>query len=117
MLGLPERVRAAMQWRLEQKIGRKWQEFELPGALEQLQPKALVIHDEHDAEVRIEDGLAVARAWPDARFKRTQGLGHSRILRDREVITAAVDFLADRVSFPLPPHNETSSLPRPAPLY
>lgn len=117
MLGLPERVRAAMQWRLEQRIGRKWQEFELPGALEFLQPKALVIHDEHDAEVRIEDGLAVARAWPDARFKRTQGLGHNRILRDREVIAAAVDFLADRASFPLPPRNETSALPRPAPLY
>ena len=117
MLGLPERVRAAMQWRLEQKIGRKWQEFELPGALEPLRVKALVIHDEHDAKVRIEEGLAVARAWPDARFKRTHGLGHSRILRDREVIAAAVDFLADRVSFPLPPDNETPALPRPAPLY
>jgi pimeloyl-ACP methyl ester carboxylesterase len=117
MLGLPERVRAAMQWRLEQKIGRKWQEFELPGALERLQVKALVIHDEHDAKVRIEDGLAVARAWPDARFKRTQGLGHGRILHDPEVIAAAVDFLADRVSFPLPPDTETPSLPRPAPLY
>lgn len=117
MLGLPERVRAAMQWRLEQKIGRKWQEFELPGALERLQVKALVIHDELDAKVRIEDGLAVARAWPDARFKRTHGLGHNRILRDPEVIAAAVDFLADRVSFPLPPQHETASLPRPAPLY
>ncbi len=117
MLGLPERVRAAMQWRLEQKIGRKWQEFELPGALERIRVKALVIHDEHDAKVRIEDGLAVARAWPDARFKRTRGLGHSRILRDPEVIAAAVDFLADRVSFPLPPQHESSALPRPAPLY
>lgn len=117
MLGLPERVRAAMQWRLEQKIGRKWQEFELPGALDQLQQKALVIHDEHDAEVSIDDGLAVARAWPDARFMCTQGLGHRKILRDREVIAATVDFLADRVSFNLPPCDERSTLPRPAPLY
>lgn len=117
MLGLPERVRAAMQWRLEQRIGMKWQELELPGAVAQLTAKALVIHDEHDAEVQIEDGLAIARAWPDARFKRTLGLGHSRILREPEVINAAVDFLAGRTTFPRPPEPELPALPRPAPLY
>jgi pimeloyl-ACP methyl ester carboxylesterase len=117
MLGLPERVRAAMQWRLEQRIGVEWQEFELPGAVSRFSQKALVIHDEHDTEVAIEEGLALARAWPDARFMRTAGLGHRRLLRDPEVIAAAVNFLADRVSFPRPPGNQSSSLPRPAPLY
>ena len=117
MLGLPERVRAAMQWRLEQRIGVKWQEFELPGAVAQLRQKALVIHDAQDTEVAVEDGLAVARAWPDARFMRTDGLGHRRLLRERAVILAAVDFLADRVAFALPPGDESSALPRPAALY
>ena len=74
-------------------------------------------HDEQDTEVAIEKGLALARAWPDARFMRTAGLGHRRLLRDPEVIAAAVNFLADRVSFPRPPGNQSSSLPRPAPLY
>lgn len=117
MLGLPERVRAAMQWRLEQRIGVKWQEFELPGAVAQLRQKTLVIHDEQDGEVAIEHGLAVARAWPDARFMRTDGLGHRRLLRDRKVIAAATDFLADRTTFPLPPDDESSAPPRPAALY
>lgn len=117
MLGLPERVRAAMQWRLEQRIGMKWQDFELPGAVAQFAQKALVIHDQQDSEVAIEHGLAVARAWPDARFMRTDGLGHRRLLRDRAVIAATVDFFADRVTFPPPPRKETSALPRPAPLY
>ena len=115
-LGLPERVRAAIQWRIEQKIGRSWQEFELPGAVAQLKSKTLVIHDEKDKEVSIEDGLAVARAWPDARFKRTEGLGHQKILRDQLVVAAAVDFLADRVAFSLPP-PEVSAPSWPAPLY
>ena len=118
MLGLPERVRAAMQWRLEQKIGVNWHEFEMPDAVSTLTAKALVIHDQNDREVRIESGLSVARSWPDARFKRTFGLGHRKILRDEHVITATVDFLTNRVAFAPPPQrDEWSAFPGPAPIY
>lgn len=121
-LGLSERLRAAMQWRLEQKIGVAWQEFEMPTAVASQTAKALVIHDQSDREVHIESGLAVARAWPDARFKRTFGLGHRRILRDRGVIEATVDFLKDRVVFSPPPKADEWSpafhaLSGRAPLY
>jgi len=118
MIGLPESIRAAMQWRLEQKIGVNWQEFEMPGAVAALTAKALVIHDQDDKEVRIESGLCVARSWPDARFKRTYGLGHRKILRDENVIAATADFLANRVEFlPPPPVDEWSAFPGPAPIY
>ncbi len=118
MVGLPERIRAAMQWRLEQKIGVSWQEFEMPGAVAALTAKALVIHDQNDKDVRIESGLTVARSWPDARFKRTFGLGHSRILRDQTVVAATVDFMTNRVEFQLPPQiDECNAFPGPAPLY
>ena len=118
MIGLPERIRAAMQWRLEQKIGVNWQEFEMPGAVAALTAKALVIHDQDDKDVRIESGLCVARSWPDARFKRTYGLGHRKILRDQNVIAATADFLANRVEFLPPPQvDEWSAFPGPAPIY
>ncbi len=39
--------------------------------------------------------MAVARAWPHARFLRTEGLGQYRILRDPQVIDRVVRFLAD----------------------
>ena len=42
--------------------------------------------------VRIESGMAVARAWPDARFHATAKLGHQQILRNREVVQHAIDF-------------------------
>ena len=109
-LGLSERIRAAMQWRLEQKIGVSWSEFEMPHAAASLTAKALVVHDQNDHDVRIESGLAVARAWPDARFKRTFGLGHRKVLRDSGVVTATVDFLQDRVQFSLPPEVDQWSL-------
>lgn len=117
-IGLPERIRAAMQWRLEQRIGVNWQDFEMPAAVASQTPKTLVIHDQHDRDVRIDAGLAVARSWPDARFKRTEGLGHRRMLRAAEVIDATVDFLKDRVEFQLPPAaDEWSAFPTPSPLY
>ena len=118
MRGIPARIRAAMQWQLEQKIGVNWQEFEMPDAVSDLKAKALVIHDQNDKDVRIESGLTVARSWPDARFKRTYGLGHRKILRDQSVIAATADFLADRVQFlPPPPIDEWTAFPGPAPLY
>ena len=56
--------------------------------------------------VRFASGLAVARAWPGARFKRTFGLGHRRVLRDAGVIGAALDFMSGRVVFSPPPQAD-----------
>lgn len=54
----------------------------------------LVIHDAHDTDVTWEEGQAVAHAWNNAPFKITSGLGHRRILRDRDVIESAISFIA-----------------------
>jgi hypothetical protein len=46
-----------------------------------------------DRYVPFDQGVLVAAAWPDARLKNTEGLGHNRILRDPDVIAAAAGFL------------------------
>lgn len=101
-IGISERVRAAMQWRFEARYGVRWHEFELPQAVDRIDAPALVIHDSHDDDVPFAAGLAVARAWPDARLVRTERLGHRRVLRDARVIRDAVDFVRDARSFPYP---------------
>ena len=53
----------------------------------------LVIHDRHDREVPWEEGSLIARIWPGAQLLTTETLGHRRILRNREVVDQAVDFL------------------------
>jgi hypothetical protein len=40
----------------------------------------------------------IVHAWPGAGLRITDGLGHRRILRDPDVIAAAVAFLAARRS-------------------
>lgn len=117
-LGITERIRAAMQWRFEQRYGVKWQEFELPESVQNIQAPALFIHDMDDRETRASGGMALARTWPDARFHATHGLGHRRILRDRTTIQAAIDFLNDQVEFQRPPAvGERTSYGDPSPLY
>jgi pimeloyl-ACP methyl ester carboxylesterase len=54
----------------------------------------LVIHDRDDREVPWQQGEAVATAWPGCRLMLTEGLGHNRILRDRQILQATVTFIA-----------------------
>lgn len=114
-VGLPERVRRAMQWRFESRYGVSWEEFELPQSVNTIKAPALFIHDTDDRETKHAGSLALAQTWRDARLLTTSGLGHRRILASKEVISAAVDFLQDVCEFPLPPANVTAESV--APLY
>jgi pimeloyl-ACP methyl ester carboxylesterase len=57
--------------------------------------KGLVIHDEDDTDIAWHSGEEVAEAWPGAEFIKTSGLGHRRIIHDRDVIKNITDFLKD----------------------
>jgi pimeloyl-ACP methyl ester carboxylesterase len=117
LFGLPERVRHGMQLRIERHFGVAWSAFELPGSVADLSTPALVIHDAKDRDVPIANGLAFARAWPDARFSGTNGLGHNAILRNAGVARDALDFIRGEVVFAPPPKPDAwSAFPGPAPL-
>ena len=115
-MGIPETVRRAMQERFEQRLGRRWSEFELPQAVEKVTAPALVIHDAGDTSVPQTSGIALARAWREARFLGTQGLGHRQVLRDPDVVRDAVDFIAGRVEFAPPPASGAAVFGAPAPI-
>ena len=72
---------------------------------------ALVIHDRDDLDVPWTEGEAVANAWPGARFIRTEGLGHRRLLRHPAVIARVVEFIGTRstAASRLPPALEEVS--------
>lgn len=63
--------------------------------LKQSSCKGLVIHDEDDTDVSWHSGEKIATAWPGAKFIKTRGLGHRRIIHDSEVIKNITDFLKD----------------------
>ncbi len=64
----------------------------------ELSVPALIIHDKDDSEVPWQQGEILSKAWPGAHFIQTQGLGHTRGLRDSEVIARVVNFISNASS-------------------
>ncbi|HEX7241772.1 MAG TPA: alpha/beta fold hydrolase [Longimicrobiaceae bacterium] len=93
-VGLPRE-----QWRLSEREIEKWlgigkREISLPEAAPGMTVPLLAFHDAGDPEVPWSESGEIVAAWPGARLVTTRGLGHREILRDPEVIRAAVGFLA-----------------------
>jgi len=58
-----------------------------------MRSKALLIHDQDDNEFSWHDSEKIARAWPGARFIKTEGLGHRRVIHDKTVVQNILKFL------------------------
>jgi pimeloyl-ACP methyl ester carboxylesterase len=94
ILAMPDSVVANLKARLEQRFDENiWEMMATDANAARLQVPALVIHDEHDSSVPWRQGSLIAGAWPGARFMKTRGLGHNRILRDPYVIEQVVAFI------------------------
>ena len=53
----------------------------------------LLIHDENDKEVNLRQAEHLIKLYPAARLIKTSGLGHTRILKDDQVISQIVTFV------------------------
>jgi len=94
-LGMPQAVVENLRHRLGERFeGDFWTHISMLNNVHDLAVPALVIHDVDDTSVPWQQGEMIAAAWPGARFMKTQGLGHGRILRDREIVEAAVAFIS-----------------------
>lgn len=94
-LGLLPPTQTRLQGLVERRIGERLEDLhalKLAGSMTQ---PLLVVHDEQDRAVPFVCGASLAEAWPGAELRATRGLGHSRILRDPEVVSAVTDFIRD----------------------
>lgn len=85
---------------IQKTQGRSFDEFSSLYFVQHL-PKAidlLLVHDEHDKEVGIEHALELIKVYPNANLIKTKKLGHTRILKDDEVIRRCVTFIRDGAS-------------------
>ena len=96
-LGVGAATRDGLRRRVERRVGIAMEDLELPRFAAGLRTPALVVHDRTDAEVPFEAGAAIASAWPGARLRLTDGLGHRRILRDAAVIGEIASFVVGRL--------------------
>jgi pimeloyl-ACP methyl ester carboxylesterase len=99
-LGLDDDDRAAFEHRLVAHTGVEFAALTLANLTAGRDSALLVVHDRGDREVPFTQGSRLAAAWPHAQLRETHDLGHRRILRDPDVIAAAVAFA--RVDMPAP---------------
>jgi len=96
-LRIPEKAGSNLTQRIETAFGKTiWGDISMLNTVKQLKIPGLIIHDDHDVDIAWQEGHAVAQAWKNARFIRTSGLGHRRILRDAAVVESAVSFINDK---------------------
>jgi hypothetical protein len=50
-------------------------------------------HDTEDNVTPVEDSRAIAKAWTNARYIETSGLGHRGALQSKDIHDQVVDFL------------------------
>lgn len=93
-LQVEDDVYAGMVARIERRYGIRFDELDARSDAERLSSPLLVVHDEGDRVVPLADGAAIAAAAPRADLRRTKGLGHTRILRDPDVVRSVADWAA-----------------------
>jgi pimeloyl-ACP methyl ester carboxylesterase len=96
-VGAPVAARADLVRRLERRFGNDIErQIAADTNAAGVSVPALIIHDRDDADVPWQQAELLAKAWPGARLLLTRGLGHMRILRNRDVIQTSVDFIAGK---------------------
>ena len=94
-IGANKKVTNYIKDQIEKDFGFKFEEF-FPESYLPLEniPPILIIHDTSDRDVPFTNGQRLKELIPKAQFMVTEDLGHTRIMRDDEVIQKIVDFTA-----------------------
>lgn len=93
-LGLPERRERHLVAAMQRRFG-DLALFDARRAAAGLRTPVMMFHDIGDREVPFAEGDLLARAWPGARLRTLEGLGHNRPLTDAKVVRETLAFLGN----------------------
>ncbi len=95
VFGLSERTRARMQQLVEAREGILMRQFEPAAVGPRVAAATLIVHDREDRINRFADAEAYRDAIGGARLIETCGLGHTRLLRDDQVMRAVAEHVGE----------------------
>lgn len=85
------------------KYGKRFEEYSADYIISEVRDiDLMLIYDENDKEVSMKNPMTLKAKYPAAHLVITQGLGHTRILKDTEVIQNTLDFLSSAKTSKVP---------------
>lgn len=97
IMNLPSKVTAKFVERLEQIIQLPLENVTVPYFAKSIDVKQmLIIHDIHDDIVPIDSAIANNKAFAQSQLLTTEGVGHTKILKDKQVIDRIANFMAEK---------------------
>lgn len=95
-----EKTAKAFKQYVLKKSGRTFDDFTALEFIKKVPDdfKLLLVYDDEDKEVIIQHAYALMKVYPKADLFKTTGLGHTRILRNDEVVKQIVTFVHDQSS-------------------
>ncbi|OZI72594.1 MULTISPECIES: alpha/beta fold hydrolase [Bordetella] len=94
MMNLPPQVMPRIARHAERWLGVTFAEMEPARLAPSMSVPLLVIHDRGDRESPYEDGALLAAGWPGAELLPTEKMGHTRALRDPDILRRAAAFVS-----------------------
>jgi pimeloyl-ACP methyl ester carboxylesterase len=94
-LGLPASADGDLIAAIEARAGMSVSALRPLALAPALRTELLIVHDRGDREVPLQNGEALAQAWPGARLVTTDGLGHRRLLASPGVVELVTEFIGD----------------------
>jgi pimeloyl-ACP methyl ester carboxylesterase len=94
-IGLPPKAEKSFVDRVERLTGRSWDETRGDVVTRKVTQPVLVVHDVEDKEIPLTDALDLMRVLQHGHLMQTTGLGHRRILRDRDTALAIAQWISE----------------------
>jgi pimeloyl-ACP methyl ester carboxylesterase len=93
MMNLPQKVMDMVVARAEKWLETRFDAMEPALLAPALSAQLMVVHDRGDRESPFSDGETLVAQWPRATLLATEKLGHTRALRDPEIVRQVVAFV------------------------
>ncbi|MFN3942894.1 MAG: alpha/beta hydrolase [Flavobacterium sp.] len=93
-VGLSMKIAVKLQEQFEKKFNEPMSNYDAYKAAQKVNISALVIHDQNDHDVSVEAGKHIAKHLSNSQWMETKGLGHRKILGDKQVIDRILTFVS-----------------------
>lgn len=94
--GLSEKMMDKLLIKLKKNYALETKYTDISTLMNGLSISGLLIHDEHDQLIPVEVSDNLADVWRNAKYLKTQQLGHRKILKDAHVIRSVTEYLLER---------------------